>query len=219
MPTSHDDPSTKPSTETHHNIVNQFAIYVIKKLSNFFWEIADIWSYKNAKIAKYYNKSIGWEYTEEYRECEITPDSAVLHIGCGSYPLTEIMLAQINVRRVVGIDKNPLTVQRAQEVIRRRNLQGKIAIIHGDGLNYPVEEFDVIIISSCSLPKVQILEHLFTAAKPHSKIIVREVDIATNEIVKSIESHQGIVLDKRMRHNPFPFFAPVGWTTYCLRKT
>lgn len=194
------------------------AIFIIKKISNFFWEFADIWSYKNEKIAQYYNKTIGREYTKEYNECGITPDLKVLHIGCGAYPLTEIMLAHSNVHTVVGIDKNLLTVQRAQEVIQRRHLQGEISIEYGDGLCYPVKDFDVIIISSCSLPKVQILQYLFTAAKPHSKIIVREVDIATGDIIQSIETHQGITLEKCMRHNPFPFIEPVGWTTYCLRK-
>jgi precorrin-6B methylase 2 len=208
----------KTSERAPQSIVSRIAIFFIKKISNYFWEIADTWSYKNEKVAAYYNKSIGREYKKEYEECHITPDSNVLHIGCGAYPLTEIMLTQYSVRKVVGIDKNRFTVQRAQEVIRRRHLEGKIFIEYGDGLNYPVKDFDAIIVSSCSLPKVQILEYLFTAAKPPCQIIVREVDIATCDILKSIEAHPDIKLEKCMRHNPFPFFEPTGWTTYCLRK-
>lgn len=218
MSASPSEQSMKTSDRTNQSIMSGIAIFFIKKLSNFFWEIADLWSYKNEKIATYYYKSIGQEYKKEYEECRLTKDSNVLHIGCGAYPLTEIMLAQYNVRTVVGIDKNLLTVQRAQEVIRRRNLQGKISIEYGDGLDYPVKDFDGIIVSSCSLPKVQILEYLFATAKSQCQIIVREVDIATCDILKSIEAHHDIELMKCMRHNPFPFFEPIGWTTYCLRK-
>jgi hypothetical protein len=219
MPTSQNDQCTKPRVKPHQNILSTIAIFFIKKSSNFFWEVADIWSYKNEKIAQYYNKTIGGDYAREYDECSIPQDSKVLHIGCGPYPLTEMMLiSHANVRSVVGIDHNPLSVQRAQEVIRRRNLQGKISIEYGDGIDFPVKDFDVIIASSCSLPKDLILQHLFASAKSQCIIIVRELDIAAGDILHSIETHQYITLEKCMHHNPFPFVDPIGWSTYCLRK-
>jgi protein-L-isoaspartate O-methyltransferase len=203
----------------HQNILRSIAIFLVKRSSNLLWEVADDWSYKNEKIARYYDKTIGGDYIREYNECGIPPESKVLHIGCGAYPLTEMMLiTHAHVRTVVGIDRNPLTVQRARSVISRRNLEGKISIEYGDGMTFPVEDFDVIIASSCSLPKSAILEHLFATAKSKSMIIVRELDIAAGEILHSIRSHQEVKLEKCMHHNPFPFVEPMGWTTYCLRK-
>jgi len=199
-------------------VLDIFAVYFIKKFSNYFWEIADNWSYKNEKIAKLYDKFIGKEYRKEYENCGICGNANILHIGCGAYPLTEMMLASCSTGQIVGIDKNPQTVQRAQQMIRKNKLEKHILIKHGDGLNYPVSDFDFIIVSSCSLPKVQILNHLFQKAKSQSTIIVREVDIAANDILQCIEAHQGITLRKQVRHNPFPFFEPIGWTTFCLDK-
>lgn len=218
MSASQNEQCTKPSTEFHQNIFRRFAVYIIKKTSNLFWEVADDWSYKNEKSAQYYDKTIGGDYEREYNECGIPPDSKVLHIGCGAYPLTEMTLAQTNVRSIVGIDHTPITVQRARAVIRRRNLQGKISIENGDGIDYPVEDFDVIIASSCSFPKVLILQHLLSTAKHGSKIIVRELDIGAGAILSSIKTYPGITLEKCLHHNPFPFIEPMGWSTYCLQK-
>jgi precorrin-6B methylase 2 len=203
---------------TKKTILDSIAIFFIKKISNCFWEVADNWSYKNEKIAKLYNKSIGKEYCKEYENCDISSNANVLHIGCGAYPLTEIVLASCSSGHIIGIDKNPLTVTRAQQVIKKNKLEDHITLKHGDGLDFSVEDFDVIIVSSCSLPKVKILQHLFQKAKSHSTIIVREVDIAANDILQCIDAHHDIELKKQVRHNPFPFFEPIGWTTFCLKK-
>jgi protein-L-isoaspartate O-methyltransferase len=199
-------------------ILERIAIFLVKKTSNYFWELADTWSYKNDKIASLYNRFIGKEYEKEYQNCTIAASGNVLHIGCGSYPLTEIVLAHCSTGHIVGIDKNQQTVTQARHIIKKNKLDDRITIIHGDGLHYPVEDFDVIIVSSCSLPKVQILQHLFQKAKSNSTIIVREVDIASQDITDCLAAYKIIELKKQVRHNPFPFFEPIGWTTFCLIK-
>lgn len=203
---------------TKKSILNTIAILSVKKTSNCFWELADTWSYKNEKIARLYNKFIGKEYKKEYENCAIQTSANVLHIGCGSYPLTEMVLASCSTGQITGIDKNLQTVTQAREVIKKNRLDDRITILHGDGLDFSVEDFDVIIVSSCSLPKVQILRHLFQKAKAHSTIIVREVDIAADDIVQCLKENQDVDLNKQVRHNPFPFFEPIGWTTFCLKK-
>jgi precorrin-6B methylase 2 len=203
---------------THKTILDTIAIFFVKRISNCFWEIADTWSYQNNIITRIYNKTIGKEYRKEYENCSISSHTSILHIGCGSYPLTEIILASCTTGQIVGIDKNSKSVQRGQQVIKKNKLDNRITLKHGDGLDFPVEEFDVIIVSSCSQPKVKILQHLFQKVKSHSTIIVREVDIATKDILKSIDAHRDIELKKQIRHNPFPFFEPIGWTTFCLTK-
>jgi precorrin-6B methylase 2 len=199
-------------------ILDTIAIFFIKKLSNCFWELADTWSYNNEKIAQLYNKTIGKEYRNEYENCNISSKANILHIGCGAYPLTEIILASCTKGHILGIDKNPDTVLRAQQMIKKNKLENHITIRHGDGLDFSVEDFDVIIVSSCSLPKVKILEHLFQKVQSQSTIIVREVDIAAKDILNCINEHPDIELIKQVRHNPFPFFEPIGWTTFCLKK-
>ncbi|MCX6670972.1 MAG: nicotianamine synthase family protein [Euryarchaeota archaeon] len=203
----------KPNT-----ILDSIAIFFIKKTANCFWEVADTWSYKNDAITRIYNKTIGKEYQKEYEDCGISSHSNILHIGCGSYPLTEIVLANCTKGQIVGIDKNNKAVQRGQQVIKKNNLDKRIILKHGDGLDFPVEEFDMVIVSSCSQPKEKILQHLFQKVRPQGTIIVREVDIATKDILNYIAAHPDIELKQQIRHNPFPFFEPIGWTTFCLTK-
>jgi len=203
---------------TKKTVLDTFTIYFIKKVSNYFWEIADSWSYKNEKIAQLYNKSVGKEYHKEYENCGIQGNVDILHIGCGAYPLTEIILASCSTGHIIGIDKNLQTVKRAQQMILKNKLENHILIKHGNGQDYPASNFDFIILSSCSLPKIKILNHIFQKAKSHSTIIVREVDIATNDVLQCIDAHEDIILKKQIHHNPFPFFEPIGWTTLCLEK-
>ena len=206
------------SQNTKENIIERISIFFVKITSNFFWEVADTWSYKNNKIAQRYNKSIEEEYRKECEICGVSKNLKVLHIGCGAYPLTQIVLAQSCSGILVGIDKNALAVQRAQEVISRHHLQNKITILQGNGTDYPVNDFDLILISSCSLPKVQILEHLFKNAKHQSTIVVREVSIATADVLNCINIHPEIEIIQKMHHTPFPFYGPFGWDTFYLRK-
>jgi precorrin-6B methylase 2 len=207
------------SSSTKKNIIERFYIFFVKTiLSNFFWEIADAWSYKNSKVAQRYDKSIEEEYRKECETCGLSMNSKILHIGCGAYPLTQIVLAQCCSGELVGIDKNLLAVKRAREVIQRHHLQNRITINHGNGIEYPVDDFDLILISSCSYPKVQILEHLFKDAKHRSTIIVREVRIATDDVLRCIREHPEIEMIQQMHHTPFPFYGPLGWDTFYLRK-
>jgi protein-L-isoaspartate O-methyltransferase len=206
------------NTSKKKTVIDVFAIFCIKRTSNMFWEIADTWSYKNNQIAQRYNNSIEKEYQKECKNYGLSSNSNVLHIGCGAYPLTDIVLSQYFIGTLLGIDKNPLAVQRAQEIVRQHNLQKRITIQHGNGTEFPVDNFDLIIISSCSLPKVQILEHLFKNVKHQSTIVVREVSIAAADVLNCITLHPEIEIIQKMHHTPFPFYGPFGWDTFYLRK-
>ena len=199
------------------NVIGKLLIFLIKKTSNYFWGIADILSNKFDKFAEIYEKSIESEYKMEYEAFGISQDKKVLHIGCGAYPMTDITLAKLSGIDVTGIDKNPKAVKLAEEFIHKYKLDNKIKIEHGDGANYPTNKFDVIIISSCSHPKVKILHHIFKHAKKHSIIIVRELDIAKDAILECIDSHKDIILEKRI-HHPAPIFLPTGWDAFLLIK-
>jgi precorrin-6B methylase 2 len=206
------------NTYNKKTFIDTLVIFCIKKTSNLFWEIADTLSYKNNKIAQRYNNSIEKEYQKECKTYGLSSNSNVLHIGCGAYPLTDVVLSQHFVGDLIGIDKNPLAVQRAQEIIRQHHLQNRITIQHGNGTEFPVNNFDLILISSCSLPKVQILEHLFKNAKHQSTIVVREVSIAAADVLNCINIHPEIEIIQKMHHTPFPFYGPFGWDTFYLRK-
>ena len=204
-------PDAKPRKVT-------MTVTFIKLISNTFWEIADYFSYQSKTAAKMYDNRIGDEYQKEYESCGVASARKILHIGSGAYPLTEMALAAVSNGQVVGIDKKLATVQKGSKIVAQRGMQDRINIRHGDGRTYPVAEFDTIIVSSCSLPKIPILEHLAVMARPKTNIIVREVDIAGPFIEDFLAAHPEVQVSARIRHNPFPFVHPIGWTTYRLQK-
>ena len=175
-------------------------------------------SSQNEKIAEIYEKSIGEEYKKECKSFNFSKGKNILHVGCGSYPLTEMTLAKLFDVKIVGIDKSSKAVKRAKEVIIRKKFEKQISIDQGNGADFPIDKFDVIIVSSCALPKKDILCHIFETAKKNSIIIIRDIDAVTDEILKCIDSYKNITIEKRI-HHPVPWSLLFGWNTFHLKKT
>ena len=137
---------------------NKLPIYLMKKISGYYWYIADNLAFKLDKFAeRYYKKSIGAEYIRECQKFGISKNDKVLHIGSGAFPLTEITLAETIGATVVGIDNSIKAVESADDIIHKKNLQSKIKIVYGNGTNYPTNDFDVVIVSSCASPMEKIV--------------------------------------------------------------
>ena len=193
--------------------------YLMKKISTNYWCFIDNLSYRLDKLADiYYKRSIGPEYKREYEVFGISENDRILHIGSGSFPLTEITLAEEIGANVVGVDKNLRAVKSANSVIQKKKLNDKIKIEYGNGMDYPVGEFDVIIISSCSSPMIEIVKHVFKTAKKNSKIIVREMETSIKPLIEWFDLQSDITIVKKLDHHPFPFLKPFGWNSICLTK-
>lgn len=194
-----------------YSIYDKFNI----KKSNIFWKIVDLVASRIEKIGKLHEKSISKEYIQESKLFDISKSRNILHIGCGAYPITAITLSKNNGCRIVGIDKNPRAVKQANKIVKKMNIQDRVKIRHGDGANYHVEEFDTIIISSCSVPKKPILENVFEKAKKNSKIIVREINGANRLVHDLIKLYDDVVLVKKIENNPFP---TAHWESFYIIK-
>lgn len=211
-----DDLSTSGKTFSLHG--HAFLANLNTKIVNYFWKFVEILSCKMEKIAKIYEKSIGEKYEKESKEFDILSAKSILHIGCGAYPITAMTLAKISNAKIVGIDKNPRSVKLAKDIVKEKNLQTKITIEQGDGTNYPLREFDTIIISGCSYPKKQILENVFENAKSQSKIVFRASIHSTKSILNCINLHKDIIIVKRIENYPLFFRRAFGWRSFYLIK-
>ena len=199
-------------------IKNDFMVFLLKKQIIFFWIFIDNIAYKFEIIAKLYDKLISTVYKNEYEASNISNEDKVLHIGCGAYPLTEIILARTTGAKIVGIDRNPKAIKLANDIVNKKNLQDKIKIDHGNGMNYPLEEFNMIIVSSCTLPLLQVVDYIFTNVKNNSKVIVRELDAAVEPLINLIDLQDNIILVKKIESHQFPFYKPFGWSSFYLVK-
>ena len=88
---------------------------------NLFWKIIDWLACKIEYLAKIYDKTVGNEYRRESKTFDLPNTKRILHIGCGSYPITAMVLAEMNNVNVVTIDNDIKAINRAKRVIKRKN--------------------------------------------------------------------------------------------------
>jgi 2-polyprenyl-3-methyl-5-hydroxy-6-metoxy-1,4-benzoquinol methylase len=186
-----------------------------KKRTVLFWRFVDNLACKMVKLADLYERTIGVAYRKERETFGLSKAKNILHIGCGAYPITAMILAEMNDVKIVTIDNKPKAVKLANEVISKKKLDKKIKTEYGEGIKYPLDGFDTIIVSGCSLPKIKVLEHVFKNAKPQSRIILRESYLDIKSIIDGLNPKQDITIEKKIGNHPFP---TCRWESYYLVK-
>jgi precorrin-6B methylase 2 len=193
-----------------------FSELILIMRTNLFWKWVDFFSYKMKKFAKLYEKLISKEYEREGKIFDIEESESILHIGCGSYPITAITLSRLNGGKIVAVDRNVKSVERAKKIILEKNLDDRIHIEVGDGLNYPVKKFDTIIVSGCSFPKHKILQHLIENTSSDSKIIIREQYKLSDYIKSCIKCYDNVEIVNEI--NNYPIKATKWQSFFILKK-
>jgi protein-L-isoaspartate O-methyltransferase len=193
---------------------------LMNSLTNLLWRGIDILAENFPIVAtRYYQKIIGSEYQREYQQFNILPTDTILHIGCGTYPLTEMVLrSTCNPKKIQGIDNRIRATNIAQKYIATQDNDQNITIDYGDGKQYDFHGFSTIIISSCATPKTPILQHLIKNASSQTKIILREVETAAPTIYSYLKQQKNIIIQDSLTHHPFPFVKPFGWISYLIIK-
>jgi precorrin-6B methylase 2 len=185
-----------------------------RKYNNFYWRIIDYLSYKIEKIGQFYEKNIGNQYIKESQFFDISKSKKILHIGCGSYPLTAIILAKKFNKKVSAIDRNPKAVEKAKKIVKKKNLQDKINVFCADGKNYQINGYDTVIISGCTIPFEKIMLNVFKTTEPGSRIISRVSSDEKQKINDMIHCFENISVLNHIVNCSFPF----KWDSYMFHK-
>ena len=123
---------------------------------------------------------LGWLWKRIYyqdlveREIEaagISSRDQVLVIGCGSSPFTMEIIAKKTKALVVGIDNDPRTIKPASRYLLQRGVVSRVE--HGEGINYPLEQFAVIIITLGVMHKEKIMGRVLKDMPPKTRLICR----------------------------------------------
>jgi precorrin-6B methylase 2 len=197
--------------ENNYSLIDKYKI----KKANIYWKIIDNLSFISKKFAKRYEEDISKEYKDEIKRFKLNNSKNILHIGCGSYPISAITFSKIKDSKVVAIDKNKSAVKKAREIITRKKLNDKIKIKKGDGSSFSIKDFDTIIISGCAIPKTKILKNIFENAKPETKIIVREQNRLSKIILKIAKKYKDIKIVKQMENKPSTKYS---WESFYFLK-
>lgn len=97
----------------------------------------------------------------------------ILHIGCGPVPSTSIYIAKRTDADVTAIDKNLPSTKKAQTLILKLKLFSKIHIVHANALNFPLEKFNLIIVSLGIKSYDDILKYISQNMRKDARLIVR----------------------------------------------
>lgn len=110
---------------------------------------------------------------EEFSMVDIRPHHRVLHIGCGGVPNTLLILGRHVEASYVGIDRDPEAVWRARAMVERRGLAHRITVEQGDALTYPLNGFDLIVVSLGVEPRKEVFARIGEEA-PQAAVIARK---------------------------------------------
>ncbi len=114
------------------------------------------------------------EMTEnEIKLANISEDDVILHIGCGPIPATSIHITRKTGAQVTGIDHNLSSVKQAQLCISKYNLSDKVKIKYAKAGQFPIDNFNLIILSQGIKPHEKILEHIGSSMKHEVQVIFR----------------------------------------------
>lgn len=188
---------------------------VEKLKTNLFWYCVDILSCKLEIIAKFYERTVGREYIKESNRFNLSKSKNILHIGCGPYPISAMTFAKLNGVKAVTIDTNQKSIKLANKILDKEGFNGRIKANIGNGANYPLDSFDTIIISSCSIPKNEVIEHVLKDSKPKSRIIIRESFSSVKALIEKINTHKDIKIIDEIIARPFPSSK---WKSFYLYK-
>lgn len=122
----------------------------------------------------------------EIKLLDIKKDEVVLHIGCGAIPGTALTITKKTGAKVIGIDKDAKAVKKASNYITKLGLNNKVQIKHVNNLDFPLNEFDVIIISRGVYERNEILKYISKNSKKNVRIIIRVPDSFDKFKIKKI---------------------------------
>ncbi len=120
----------------------------------------------------------------EIRLANITNEDKILHIGCGSIPATSIYIVKKIAPDITAIDKNLQSIKKAQKLLLKLKLFSKIHTIHADALDFPLEKFNLIIISLGVKTYPEVLRYISQNMRSDAQVILRTSSSVDGNLVK-----------------------------------
>ncbi|MEM0492440.1 MAG: hypothetical protein QXS02_00555 [Candidatus Thermoplasmatota archaeon] len=111
---------------------------------------------------------------KEIAMANIKTDDKILVIGCGALPVTPVLITRMTGSYVTCIDHDRSVIKKASFFIDSMSLNDKIKVEHADGVGYPIESFNVIVIVYGVKPSDKILAYVSDQIKnKNTRVILR----------------------------------------------
>jgi SAM-dependent methyltransferase len=154
---------------------------------------------------RFFNRILsGWRrpyYVNAVRISDVKSTDKVLFIGSGIFPSQCITIAEESGANVTGIDNSKKAIDLSIKYLDKVGLSDKIRIEYADGVNYPVQDFDVVFIAVNVWPINGISNHLAKNLKKGAKVLCKSYE---NDIpmILSREKLDGVFEVKEKLENP-----------------
>jgi len=140
------------------------------------------------KINFFYILLMKWRtpvFLKEIKIAKVTEKDKIFFIGCGMLPSAPILIAKETNANVVTIDNNKRAYEIGKEYIERKNLSDKVIVEYGDGINYPIQDFDVIFIAINVWPLEDVLQNLSKNMKIGARVMCKGLKDDVTTLLKS----------------------------------
>ena len=209
---------------TYHNIRKYKYIYLTIKIEKvkekfikiytcFSWTILEMMLVKKEFFLRFYKKLsknvVEKSIINEIKMANISKNDKILHIGCGPFPSTALYLKKFTNARIVTIDKRFLAVKLAKKYITNKKIKD-IDIFHAAGESFPMNGFDIVIITSCVTPIEKVLKNIFENSNKNCKVICRELKYIKNTPKTYLQNNNCYIV-KKISH--------LDWSSYLIKKT
>ena len=145
----------------------------LKKINDFLFIFIENIVIKLDKIIPIYLDFYKPMMENEILAANISNKDNILHIGCGPVPSSSIYIAKKTAADVTAIDKNLQFAKKAQKLISKLKLSSIIHIIHANALNFPLEKYNLIIVSLGIKSYDEILKYISINMRADARLIVR----------------------------------------------
>jgi hypothetical protein len=132
-----------------------------------------------------------------------SPGSRLAFIGCGSVPMTLILMSRLYDIPSMGIDNSAETVDLSKKVIQCLGLEKQIQIIQGDESGLRGLDWDLVLVAALAEPKARIfqtLRKILKQRKTHVPVIFRTYTGMRAVLYKPVQAEdiQGFSIVKKI---------------------
>jgi len=99
----------------------------------------------------------------------------ILVIGSGTLPATAVLIAKKTNVKITAIDIDEKAVKKSTEYIKNLNFHKRIDVKQGDGVVFPLKDFDIIFVLYGMRKQREMINHLSKDIKKSTKIILRTI--------------------------------------------
>lgn len=108
----------------------------------------------------------------EIKLSNVSNQDNLLFIGGGYMPCSAILFSKFSNAKITIIDNDVDALNHSKILLNKMKLDD-ISVIHCDGMNFDVEEFNIVHVAMQVNPLTEVFDHIYNNLKANSKIIIR----------------------------------------------